>query len=259
MTDKQAKSLIKAINKARGGVFLKVVDVLYKLHPNRFFPFNEFEFSFVAGNDFLRFLHLLFWKPSLTGREIRKFLKKRGGNIKKVFSILGKKFNCRYNLNLYESLLKFNRESNLWPMQFGLEYDRKEGPKVKIYLSINGKSFSLEKFCITFKLNYKKIKKVFYNKKFDAIAVDFLPNGKYFFKFYPLSGKNKGLLFRMDKNSKIFSVKTWQRFPGGLSVKNKKKFQFMKLPDFIFKFIKDNNLKIHYLCEENGKKSIYFR
>jgi hypothetical protein len=239
--------------------FFELVEFLDKNVNKKYSFYNGFEFSWIEKEPKIRLLHLDFWKTNLSRSSIEKILKKRTKSIVSIFNKFTKQFNCSYKLSLLKKFLKFNKAINRWPVQFGFEYQKKMKPKLKVYLSVNGDRFPMRTFCNEFNLNYKLLNRKFNDKKFDAIAIDFLPNNDYCFKFYPIKNKNEGFLFRITKNSETISVKKWKRFPEGLSIKDKRVINFIKLPKFLYKIIKKNNLKVHYLCEENGKRSIYFR
>ena len=238
---------------------LETVDFLDKNINKKISFYNGFEFSLIEEEPKIRLLHLDFWQPNLSIQDIKKIIKKRETVIASIFQQLNRKFNSAYNLSLLQSFFRFNEKTGLWLIQFGLEYQNKKKPKIKVYLGINKDKFPLKNFCREFCLDYKLLKQRLKNKKFDTVAVDFLPNSDYDFKFYPLTAQNKGLLYRTSKESKISSVKNWARFPDGLIVDDKKVVNFIKLPTYLYNLIKDNNFKIHYFCQENDKKSIYFR
>lgn len=221
---------------------------------------NTFEFSLVENSDNIRMLHLLFWKDKIPPKNKEVFIKSRQEIIIEIFKNINEKFYRKYNIEILKFFFAFNQKRGSYPVQFGLEYNRNLLFTIlKVYLSINGNLFPLKKFCNTFDLNYKILKEKFKDKKFDAIALDFLSNGKYSFKFYPLTNTNKGLLYRVDKETKISSVKDWARFSNGLELKEVEKINFLKLPAFLKAIITKNNFRIHYLSRENDKKSIYFR
>lgn len=268
MVKLQAKKIINTLSKEwrvkKAKTLLEIVNFLDDNIDRKLSFFNGFEFSFIEGENNIRLLHLNFWKPELLKKESEKILKKREKNIKKIFRQLIKVFNCKYNLNILKSFFEFNQQNGFWPIQFGLEYQKKIQPKIKVYLSLEERSpkikreFSLKKFCQQFNLDYKFLSKLFANKKLETVAIDFLANKGFQFKFYPILKENQGLLYRVNQDSKILSRKTWNRFPNGLTLNEVEK-NFMKLPSLISKIIIENNLKIHYLCQENEKKSIYFR
>lgn len=264
MNENQAKNIFETItgkSNKRKELFGIVGNNLITEDKNRYIFSSEFEISFIEKEHKARLLHLYFWQPGLVKNEIEKIIKKREKNIKTIFQNISQSFKCQYDNILLNNFFQFNRKNTFYPIQFGLEYQEKSKPKLKVYLSVNAERFPLEKFCGIFNLDYSilELEKKFKNKKFDTVALDFLPDGDYGFKFYPFTGLNKGKLYRVDKNTKITSIKNWLRFPDGLFVNNKKVVNFIKLPTYLYKIIKNNNFKIHYLCEENNKKSIYFR
>lgn len=239
--------------------FLEITELLDKNVNRKLSLFNGFEFSLVEGNRSLRLLHLDFWKSNCSFFLIKKNLQKRKEIIKTIFQKVSKKFHLDYNFSLLNSFFQFNEETCLWPLQFGIEYKE---PKVrlKIYLSINGDSFPLKKFCQKFILNFQMLNNKLNNVKFDSVAIDFFSKGNYQFKFYPFlkTNKDKGFLLRINKKSQVISKKIWIRFPNGLLI-DEKINNFLHLPRKILNYMKTNNFKIYYFCKENNKKSIYFR
>ncbi len=240
--------------------FFEIINFLDKNVNKKFSFFNGFEFSFIENQPKVRLLHLDFWYPTLSLSIFKKIIEKREKTIILLFKKFSQKFHCFYSLELLKKFFQFNREEKNFPIQFGFEWNKKSQPRLKVYLSINGINFSLKKFCHEFQLNKLQTQKNFLkNKKFDTIALDFFPHGGYCFKFYPLLTKSKGLLLRINKDSKIISIKKWKRFPKGLEIEDSKVRNFIKLPKYLFTIIKKLDFKVHYLCEENSKKSIYFR
>jgi hypothetical protein len=230
---------------------------------NKKYSFSDyFEFSLIEGEPKIRLLHLDFCQSNLPIGIIKKNLKKRETAIVFIFRKLNQKFNCHYNLSLLQSFFQFNQESGLWPIQFGLEYQKNSQPKIKVYLSLEEKyskrkeRFSLSKFCQKFNLDDRVLSKRLKNRRFDTVAIDFLPAKGYCFKFYPFF-RNKGFLYRVRPFSEIDSQKKWQRFPQGIVAE--KIIDKLKMNTQIKKTIKENKFKIYYLCSEDRKKSIYFR
>ena len=263
MTVDQAKKIISLLAREwrirKKNFLLEIIDFLDKNINKKISFYNGFEFSLIEEEPKIRLLHLDFWQPNLSIQDIKKIIKKRETVIASIFQQLNRKFNSAYNLSLLQSFFRFNEKTGLWPIQFGLEYQNKKKPKIKVYLGINKDKFPLKNFCREFCLDYKLLKQRLKNKKFDTVAVDFLPNSDYDFKFYPLITQNKGLLYRANKASKIVSVKTWLRFLDGLSGNDEQVHKFIKLPAWFYRILRENNFKIHYFCKENDKKSIYFR
>ena len=263
MTVDQAKKIISLLAREwrirKKNFLLEIIDFLDKNVDKKTSFSNEFEFSLIENESQIRLLHLNFWPLNLPIQIVKKILKKRKTVIISIFQQLNRKFNSAYNLSLLQSFFRFNEKTGLWLIQFGLEYQNKKKPKIKVYLGINKDKFPLKKFCREFCLDYKLLKQRLKNKKFDTVAVDFLPNSDYDFKFYPLITQNKGLLYRANKASKIVSVKTWLRFLDGLSGNDEQVHKFIKLPAWFYRILRENNFKIHYFCKENDKKSIYFR
>lgn len=211
---------------------------------------NQFEFSLVEKKDNIRLLHLLFWKDSTSSKDIEKILKRRNENITEIFKEINNRFHKSFNLNFLENFLDFNKNNGLYPVQFGLEYDKEFLGVLKIYLSINSKLFPLKEFSQYFGFNLVFLEKIFKNREYDCIAVDFLGNGSYYFKLYSILN-NKGLLHRIELPNKTVSTKEYLRFPKGLTAKNA---SFKVNGDFK-KFIN----RIYYLTKEKGVKSFYFR
>lgn len=242
---------------------LEIVDFLDKNTDKKLSFYSDFEFSLIEDEPKVRLLHLNFWQLNLSSKVIKKIIEKREKAILFFFRKISQKFKCSYNSSLPSAFFQYNRENGLWPIQFGLEYQNNSLPIIKIYLSVEErypkrkKEFSLKKFSDFFNLNFQNLNKIFKNKKFDTIAFDFLPNNRYFLKFYPYSQENQGYLYRILLSSKIHSIKSWQRFPAGLLFEEISEKFF--LPLFLRKFIKKNKVKIHYLCQEKNKQSIYFR
>ena len=238
---------------------LEIIDYLDKKVNKEYSFHHDFEFSLIENKPVIRLLHLNFWQPNLSSANIKKILKERERTIISIFQQISQKFHSRYNLSLLQIFFQFNKKAGHWPIQFGFECQKNSKPKLKVYLSVNSGDFPWEEFCDKFKLNRGILSKKFKNKKFDTIAIDFSPDKDYCFKFYPLVAIDKGLLYRVDKGSRVTSIKIWLRFPRGLFIDDERINKFIRLPALIYKIIKDNNFKIHYLCEENGRKSIYFR
>lgn len=234
--------------------FLKIIDFLYLNNNQNKSIANEFEFSFVEKKLSIRILHLNFPKPSMLLSEEAK----RKKMILSLFKKIGREFETSYNTQICNSLFDFNRNYGCWPIQFGFEHIQDIAPKLKVYLSINSKHFSIKKFCDFFKLSSKSLSPLFVGKKFDAIAIDFLPNNNYFIKIYTIS-RNKGKLFRIDDKSQVKSIKQYWRFPAGIDInKIDKKFVF-RIDEKVVNFIVKNDSKIHYFCVEGKRKSIYLR
>lgn len=263
MNSKQAKKLITIAsqewNFKKKNVFLKVIDLLDESVKQEAAAANEFEFSLIENERKLRLLHLNFWKPNLTPLMIEIILKKRRLFLSFILKYLKYKFNASYNLSLFRLLDEFNQKNGCFPIQFGLEYSKDFLPKVKIYLSSNSLVFNLKKFCFFFNLDHKILTREFKHRYFDAIGIDLLPDGDFYFKFYPLRHPHGGSLYRFDRKSKKLSVKTWERFPQKLTLQKFEKLNFMKLPLFLKNIFREDNLIVSYLCIENDKKSFYFR
>ena len=261
MTQKEAKSAILFFTKTwevdgKNNLFW-IADKLGAGDGNQGAREQNFEFSLVEGTKSIRMLHLLFWRE-----EIKKdaILKRREGNIFSVFQKAEEWSGLLYNKKTLQGLFSFNRKFGPWPIQCAVEKTRGKPMKIKVYLSVNGEAFPLKQFCRAFGLKAAlAFAAVFKNKNFDAVAADFSPSGGVSVKFYPLDAAHRGYLCRVDESSRVDCSKKWQRFPGGVLMPDFKKTEFMKISPKIRTFILKNNFKIHYLCEENGKKSIYFR
>jgi len=211
---------------------------------------NQFEFSLIENKNNIRLLHLLFWKDSASEKSIRNILKHREESIVNIFKEINSRFHKSFNLDFLENFLKFNRKNGLYPVQFSLEYDKEFLKVLKVYLSVNSKSFLLKNFSQYFGFKFSFLEKIFQGKKCDCLAIDFLSDGSYRFKLYSILN-NKGLLHRVELPDKLISIKEYIRFPKGISIKN---IPF-KIDSDIKKFID----KIYYLTKEKGVKSFYFR
>ena len=224
---------------------------------------NDFEFSLVEDGLKIRMLHLDFPKVDLNNNELRKNIKKRESRIISIFRKMEEEFYSRYALSQCKLLYKLNNQNLIYPIQFGLECQKNFAPTIKVYLSVGEgfmkqrRIFCFQKFSNLFGLNFKKLRELFKNKKFDTVAIDFLPNGDYFFKFYPYIHENQGYLYRILPSSEVISIKTWYRFPDGLLFEDiPEEFCFNSMFN---KLNKMNRYKIHYLCKEADRRSIYFR
>lgn len=263
MNKREVKELISYLNSKKKpdkpDIFFTIVDLLSGAGDQKDILQNAFEFSLVEKLSSLRLLHLFFWNPKLERKKIFRILAHREATLNKIIQIISRKFECEYNQKAYHTLINFNAKTSKWPLQFGLEYQKKFGVKIKIYLSINSDEIDLKKFCSDLQLDLHLLKKEFQGKKFDTIALDLMADKNYGFKFYVLQKAEKGILYRVSKESKIVSVKKWIRFPQGLSPEVLEKSVFIKLPTFFKKFIHEKRCKIYYACSEGGKRSIYFR
>lgn len=264
MDNIQAKKIIGILSKAwslkNKKDLSRIVDFLDKGIDKEVSFYNGFEFSFVENAHQLRLLHLNFWNPDLAINGIRKVIEIREKTVYSIFKQLHKEFSCCYNLPIYQSFCQFNNENGPWPIQFGLAYQEEAKPKIKVYLSLNeqdSKRFPLKNFFCYFNLDFQKLNKLFIKKYLDVVAIDFLSNNKYLFKFYPYIRKNQGYLYRILPSSRVTSIKSWNRFPDGLLFEGiPREFCFSPLYK---KIIKINGFKAHYLCKEGNKQSVYFR
>jgi len=234
--------------------FLEIIDSLYVNSNSDKSIVNEFEFSFVEKKPSIRILHLNFPKPNI---PLLKEIKRRK-IILSLFKKIGKEFGINYNTQICNSLLDFNCNYGTWPIQFGFEYVQNIEPRLKVYLSINSKCFPLKKFCDFLNLDSKSLMPLVVGEKIDAIAIDFLSDNNYFTKIYTIN-RNKGKLFRVDGKSQVKSIKQYRRFPTGIDINKINKIFLFKINKKLANFIIKNNLKIHYCCVENKRKSIYLR
>ena len=264
MTLKEAKSAIQFFTKTwrvdGKNNMLWVADKLGAKNGNQDAGEQNFEFSLVEGAKSIKMLHLLFWREETAFYKKDAILKKRERSIFSVFQKTEKWSGLPYDKKTLHGLFSFNRKFGPWPIQCAVEKMRGKPMKIKVYLSVNGEEFPLKRFCRVFGLSSASaLAAVFKNKNFDTVAADFLPSGDVAFKFYPLHAAHRGYLCRVDESSRVDCSKKWRRFPGGILMPDFKKLEFMKISPKIRAFILKNNFKIHYLCSEAGKKSIYFR
>lgn len=237
----------------------EIIDLLGKDPLEKICFYSGFEFSFVENDESLRLLHLSFLREGVSQEDVKKFKKKRHDDVLRVFRIIGSRFDSNYDFPALSMFLEFNERVGSLPLQVGMECRKGPSFKIKVYLSCNANRFPLEIFCKDFGLDYEILKKNFRNRKFDAVAIDFMPDGAIFFKFYPLVARNAGLLCRFDGKSNMLSIKKWKRFPEGLPINNGMAHEYMQSMPHIHAFAKENACKIHYICEEKGKKSVYLR
>ena len=240
--------------------FFEVVDTLDK---DRFgaenFHSRGFEGSFVEGAPRIRLLHLEFpWKSSAQS-TIRKISGEREDVIIDILRKSGERFSCRYDSDFCKNLFTFNEKNGAFPVQLGMECESSGKPKIKAYLSVNAGEFPLEKFCLFAGIDNADTIRFLKEKRFDTVAVDFLPNGKVAIKFYPLISENKGLLLRISYDGSMSSKKSWIRFPRGLDIGTVSKSGLFDVPLFLREQGGKHGFKVHYICLENGKRSIYFR
>ncbi len=171
----------------------KIIDLLELGLDKNNSRWNTFEGSLVSFEKKIRLLHLNFYKPSLAPSLIKKAKKRRKDSIINIFTFLNQEFDVEYNKKLLGQVLALNQGIS-WPLQFGFEKTRKVPPKLKIYFSlVDEKGFidqrlifdRLKKLCLVFKFSWSGLKDEFKDNDFDALAVDFLPNGKASLKVYP--------------------------------------------------------------------------
>jgi len=220
---------------------------------------QNFEFSFIEGENKIRLNHLFFLDLQEKDKIRQEKLKDRIVGIFLVVNEIEKRFEVKFNKSILKKLLLFARENKDFSLQFGLEYDIRVKPRVKIYFSINAKDFPLRHFCRLVNFDFETLDSVFLTSKFDTVAVDFFPDETFSLKLYPLISPNDGLLMRFSDKNGIISKKVWRRFQGGLDVENFRKINFPIIPVFLQKYIIKNKMKIFYFCTENNKKSFYFR
>lgn len=241
--------------------FLNIFDILNNNDINKEeFIFHGFECSFVEGSPKLRVLHLEF-PGILLNKEMKiKIKKRREKKISEVIRSMGNYFNVEYDVDLCKKIFEFNDGRVNFPIQIGLEYEENKKPKIKIYLSVNSSDFPLSLFFKIMNIDKRAVMKGFLeNSKFDAVAVDFMPDKKSSLKLYPLTSRDSGLLVRISETGEIFSKKSWVRFQGGLGQERFLGNSFFNLPLFLQNRIRKDNLKVSYLCLEGKKKSVYFR
>ncbi len=263
----EVKKIIKNRNisgKIKKTEELFLLEIIEMLDANSFsnaeFTFRGFESSFVESKPNVRLLHLEFPKIGLGKAKKIKISRMREQKIVNVMSAMEAYFGCKYNLNLCQKIFKFNKKNGTFPIQIGLEFERNQKPKIKIYLSVNSAAFSLGLFLRVSEVdNQLDITRRFENSKFDTVAVDFLPGSEFSLKLYPLTAENRGLLVRISREGKIFSRKAWVRFPGGLSAENFAGNEFFNFNLLLHDYIKQAKLKVFYLCLEGSRKSLYFR
>lgn len=218
-----------------------------------------FEGSFVEGAPKVRLLHLEFPAKSSGKSEIRKMRSRREVVVIDILRKGGERFSCRYDIGFCEKFFAFNEGNGAFPVQVGLECEASGKPRIKAYLSVNADDFPLEEFCALADIGNVDTIRFLKDKRFDTVAVDFLPDGRVAVKFYPLISENKGLLVRISDDGSMYSKKSWIRFPQGIDIGNVSKSGFFDVPLSLRDHMAGNGLKVHYLCLENGKGSVYFR
>ncbi len=212
---------------------------------------QEFEFSFIEGEERIRFNHLYLQEYN----EENNFFAERIKKISLAMKMISQENKVKVEKDILSKLLFFVGRNRCFPLQFGLACDVTGNIKIKLYLGINGKDFPLDLFLDTLGFKLENNREV----KLDAIALDFVPNGEAALKLYPLSMKDNGTLLRFTKEGKIVSRKAWCRIPGGIEMEKFMRKKFIAVPIFLEKDIIKNKMKVSYLCTENGKKSFYFR
>lgn len=260
----KAKNTIEILSRqwkiSNSVAFVKIIEGLWI--PRELIAKNisqDFEFSFIEGENKIRLNHLLFLDMREVDGTGKEKMEDRINRISLVAEEIEKRFNVKFDKSIFKKILLFAKKNKKFPLQFGLEYDLELKPKMKIYLSVNAKNFPLKTFCHLIKFNSKIINDIFLGNKFDTVAIDFLPNGTSLLKLYPLVSENSGLTVRFYDGKKIISKKIWHRIPGGLGMEDFKKSKFLSTPIFLEKYIIKNKIKIAYLCNEKNKKSFYFR
>jgi hypothetical protein len=212
---------------------------------------QEFEFSFIEGEERIRFNHLYLQDYN----EEDNFFAERMKKISLAMKMISQENKVKVEEVILLKLLFFAGRNRLFPLQFGLACDVTGKIKIKLYLGINGKDFPLDLFMDTLGFKVENNREV----KLDAIALDFAPNEEAALKLYPLSTRDNGTLLRFTKEGKIFSRKVWCRISKGIEMEKFMKKKFIAVPTFLEKEITENKMKVSYLCVENGKKSFYFR
>lgn len=271
MNSFQAKEVVGLMARqfcvSRPEIICSVIDFLSADSGNHAVYFDGFEFSLVENEEKIRLLHLHFLEAGLPLRMVKNTIESRQARVNALCVKLRRIFGGNYDISLLRLLFEFNMAQGPWPVQVGLEFQGRTRPKLKVYLSLDGrnpdikKEFSLEKFCGMFGLDPARLKKIFDNSSFDALAVDLLPDGRRFFKFYPyIEEKNgciSGYLYRFYASSRLHSTKLWYNFPQGF-ISN----DLLREVTFRNRFIgylKDSQFRVHYLTEENNIKGLYFR
>lgn len=258
MYGKAAKEFSKKLSKAHHEIFSGIIDQLAtEVKGRKKMQSNDFELSLVENSLNFRLLHLVFFNESLSENVKKRLRKERKEVIFKIVSKLCSLDKLNIDKKRLNNFFNFNTKEGGWPIQFGLEEDRKE-IRFKVYLSVNGEKINLKKYCRLLDIDYEKIKNLAH-KKIDTLAIDFMDDRKVRFKFYPLEGESKGFLVRLCPETGKVSVKKWVRLEKPISLESEKSMNFIKLPSVIKKIIMDNKLHLTYFCQELGVRSIYVR
>ncbi len=218
---------------------------------------QAFEFSFLEDTEMIRVNHLYF--ADMGEKHSDAVRRERKEKIISVVRTVGQKYSMKFDECSFGNVLAFSDSDDRFPLQFGLEYGRNERLRIKLYFSIDGLSFPSQSFCDTIGLGYGESVEAYAENGFDTVAVDFLPDGKTRLKVYPLSSRHSGTLLRFSESGVVVSKKVWQRIPEGVNARQFLESGFLSVPDILGKYMVENRLRISYLCEERGKRSVYFR
>ncbi len=298
MNHSQAKKLIELLSQRWGiepdKLIFKIMKELKEGIDLKSSLYNGFEFSLVSNQEKIRILHLNFLKEFLSLPQKERLRKKRIDCIAKIFVSLNNS-SCKFSDKIKPILSM--AKSHSWMVQFGIDLAQNKVERVKIYFTspdgVNPQRKKVQelikKLSRTLNLEADKLERIFKNKDFDTVGIDFLPGGECFLKIYPLickglpnskkigeiyqpalsalrnmSVKETGMLCRISPSSDISSTKLWVRLKEGISPEKlnilKKDFPEQKLwLKESFKIIKDVEAKISYFALENKNLGIYFR
>jgi len=254
---------------------------------------NTFESSLVSSEKAIRLLHLNFYKPGLPYNKIRALRKKRIASITSIISYANKESGFKFNLNILKGLTS-SIDNTSWPVQFGYTLKKNKPPVIKIYLSVISDNaqcgYLMEKLCALLGLSWRKLKNNFLDTQFDAIGIDFLHNGCCRLKIYTILrpafnlsdipraylgpylaviGKiplrHIGFLYRIDKTSRIESVKIWARLKKPTPFKSLQPIMKpvpARLNSWLIStgaIIEGISAGVSYLTLENKEIGVYFR
>ncbi|MCX5696214.1 MAG: hypothetical protein NTW18_06145 [Candidatus Omnitrophica bacterium] len=264
---------------------------------------NTFESSLVSSERAIRLLHLNFYKPGLPYNKIRVLRKKRIESIASIISYVNKESGFRFNLNILKDLTS-SMDDTSWPVQFGYTLKKNKPPVMKIYLSVISDNaqcgYLMERLCALLGLSWLKLKNNFLDTQFDAIGIDFLHNGCCRLKIYTILrpafnlsdiprayrkyqnskdiylghylaviGKiplrHIGFLYRIDKTSRIESVKIWARLKKPTPFKSLQPIMKpvpARLNSWLIStgaIIEGISAGVSYLTLENKEIGVYFR
>jgi|GEM_PF-5431343 len=225
-----------------------VADMLEKGGVSALSDRRAFEFSFVFSEKSIRLLHLIFFKKGPTHLRLEG-MRRRVASLRRVFEYVSRRTGCRYDEGLAERAFGWAQEADV-PVQFGCVLKRDAALQMKTYLSLFHRNASARKIgralCDLRGVDWEKIKGEFSDSGFDAIGIDYFPDGASALKFYVYhpwpcdlasvkktwerySGRHKGFLaaflswlscfqirhigflYRVSSPSEIDSVKIWIR------------------------------------------------